>query len=381
MSHKVLFVDDDQSLLRSFERNLSFDYNMATATSGKEAIALARSQGPFSVVVVDMRMPEMDGIRTIKELREIEPSAVYIMLTGNQDVATAAHAVNDGEVFRFLNKPCEMAEIKKAINAGQKQHDLIVSEKVLLQETLVGSINVLTDLIEMQNIRFLDTGLMSEILQEVAKPMNLEIGWEESVAARVCLVGMILLPHEEQLKLYELDAREDEHQEIVAQVFKKSAKMIERIPRLGRVAKLLAVIPTGDGWISASQHANLRSATLIRAVFYWNLLSFRGLKRHRVLQEIKLIMPNMTDGLYNALDALGDQHNEQLAITVPLDELKPGMVICQEINNDKNQLVLSKGRRLTEAMIENLKRIRDSLPPKLKIVAGSCPVVARASGF
>jgi len=279
-----------------------------------------------------------------------------------------------------LNKPCEIADIKKAIEAAQKQHDLIISEKVLLQETLLGSINVLTDLIEMQNIRFLDTGLMAETIQEVAKQLSLDIGWEEHVTARVCLVGMILLPHDQQLALYELDARDPAHLEIVSQVFQKSAKMIERIPRLGRVAKLLRVIPNGDGWISSSQHKNLLSATLLRAVFYWNLLSFRGLKRNAVLQEIKLIMPNLTEGLYNALDGLGDQHNEQLVIAVALEDLKAGMVVCQDITNEKKQLVVSKGRRLTDALIENLLQIRDTVPDKFKIVAGSCPVVANAAG-
>ena len=208
MSNKILFVDDDQALLRSFERNLSFDYDMSTAVGGRAAMELVRSEGPFSVVVVDMRMPEMDGIRTIQALRELQKNAIYMMLTGNQDITTASKAVNDGEVFRFLNKPCEIADIKKAIEAAQKQHDLIISEKVLLQETLLGSINVLTDLIEMQNIRFLDTGLMAETIQEVAKQLSLDIGWEEHVTARVCLVGMILLPHDQQLALYELDARE-----------------------------------------------------------------------------------------------------------------------------------------------------------------------------
>ncbi len=156
--------------------------------------------------------------------------------------------------------------------------------------------------------------------------------------------------------------------------------MIERIPRLGPVGKLLRIVPNGDGWISSSQHRNLISATLLRATFYWNLLTFRGLKRSAVLQEIKLIMPSLTEGLYNAMEAMGDQHNEQLAVSILLENLQPGMVICEDVHNAKEQLVLSRGRRLTQAIIDNLNEIQDTVPSRLKIVAGSCPVVATKAG-
>lgn len=56
------------------------------------------------------------------------------MLTGNQDLTTAMEAVNEGQVFRFLNKPCQMSDIKAAINAGIKQYDLVTSKEELLKK-------------------------------------------------------------------------------------------------------------------------------------------------------------------------------------------------------------------------------------------------------
>ena len=96
MSNKILFVDDDHALLRSFERNLSFDYDMSTAVGGRAAMELVRSEGPFSVVVVDMRMPEMDGIRTIQALREL------VFRDGAVAVQIDLHVLGDPEEIRSL---------------------------------------------------------------------------------------------------------------------------------------------------------------------------------------------------------------------------------------------------------------------------------------
>ena len=121
MNERILLVDDDYSLLNTLKRNLSFDFEVTTCESGPEALACIKKSEPFSVIMVDMRMPGMEGTEVIQKARLISPNSVYMMLTGNQDLTTAMEAVNEGQVFRFLNKPCQMSDIKAAINAGIKQ--------------------------------------------------------------------------------------------------------------------------------------------------------------------------------------------------------------------------------------------------------------------
>lgn len=113
MSSRILIVDDEQPLLNGLRR-LGDYYDLVTANSGDAALHEIESHKGFAVVLTDMRMPGMNGIQLIQQARMIAPDTVYMMLTGNQDQATAIKAVNDGQVFRFLNKPCDHDHIRRA---------------------------------------------------------------------------------------------------------------------------------------------------------------------------------------------------------------------------------------------------------------------------
>ena len=123
MEDRILFVDDESSLLRAIDRLLGFDYELDFAESGPDALEVIRERGPFPVIVTDMRMPGMNGIEFIEEARKIADSSVFAMLTGNDDAVTAEKAKTRAKVHRFLNKPCSMEEIKATIVACQEQFE------------------------------------------------------------------------------------------------------------------------------------------------------------------------------------------------------------------------------------------------------------------
>src|SRR5689334_1278964 len=106
VQEKILFVDDDANLLEGFQRQLRKQFSIETAIGGEQALAALCSRGPFAVIVADMRMPSMDGIQLLRKVRAVAPDTVRMMLTGNADQQTAIDAVNEGSIFRFLNKPC-----------------------------------------------------------------------------------------------------------------------------------------------------------------------------------------------------------------------------------------------------------------------------------
>jgi FixJ family two-component response regulator len=94
-----------------------------------------------------MRMPEMDGIQLLVKIKTLAPDTTRIMLTGNADIDVAMHAVNEGNIFRFLSKPCEKEILTKTLAAALAQHRLLSTEKELLEETLHGSIRVLVEVL------------------------------------------------------------------------------------------------------------------------------------------------------------------------------------------------------------------------------------------
>ncbi|MET0089017.1 MAG: response regulator [Candidatus Thiodiazotropha sp.] len=117
-TEKVLMVDDDRNLLDSFRRQFHKRLNIETATSGADGVQAVRDGGPFGLVVSDMMMPNMNGIEFLSRIRAIAPNTVRIMLTGNANLDVAINAVNDGNIYRFLNKPVETETLYNTIMDG-----------------------------------------------------------------------------------------------------------------------------------------------------------------------------------------------------------------------------------------------------------------------
>jgi DNA-binding NtrC family response regulator len=111
---QVLCVDDEPSILRSLQWLLKKQFDVKTAASGNEALALLETND-FDVIVSDQRMPGMMGSEFLHEARKISPRAMRILLTGYSDLPAILRSVNDGEVFRFVNKPWNIKELPKII--------------------------------------------------------------------------------------------------------------------------------------------------------------------------------------------------------------------------------------------------------------------------
>ena len=133
MNRKILIVDDEPVALRLYSRMLRNAYDVVTAVSGAEGLAFLRKQGPFPVVVSDMRMTRMNGVQFLKGVRELSPNTVRLLLTGNIDFQGAVDAVNEGYVFRLLLKPCGRDALLEAINAAFDCYDKRREERVQIE--------------------------------------------------------------------------------------------------------------------------------------------------------------------------------------------------------------------------------------------------------
>jgi diguanylate cyclase (GGDEF)-like protein len=134
MTAKILLVDDDEKVLSGLGRHLRNLFDVVAASSGEQALNLAESEPELAVVVADMSMPGMSGIELLSALRYRSPNTVRLMLTGNTEVDTAVRAINEGNIFKFLSKPCSPEALITAISQGVEEHDRIVRQRALEQE-------------------------------------------------------------------------------------------------------------------------------------------------------------------------------------------------------------------------------------------------------
>ena len=118
MNRKILLVDDNPAELKLYSRTLQAEFNVATATCGKDGLTLLRTHGPFAAVISDMQMEQMDGVQFLLRVRQMAPSTVRLLLTGHIDLKGSVDAINVGSIFRLLLKPCERESLLEAVRTA-----------------------------------------------------------------------------------------------------------------------------------------------------------------------------------------------------------------------------------------------------------------------
>ncbi len=122
MSEKILLVDDEPHVLFALVRSLGRRFTLQCAGSGAEALALIKQDGPFAVIVSDMRMPGMHGLDLLRQVRGRSPETVRLVLSGAGDFGMVVSAINDGAVFRFLTKPVTTDALRDALESALVRH-------------------------------------------------------------------------------------------------------------------------------------------------------------------------------------------------------------------------------------------------------------------
>ena len=120
---KILCVDDEKSVLKSLERLfLDSDYEIITAISGDEGLETLKNTEPIQLVVSDYRMPGMNGVDFLKEVCELRPDTVRIVLSGYADTAAIVEAINEGQIYKFIPKPWNDDELKVTISKALEHY-------------------------------------------------------------------------------------------------------------------------------------------------------------------------------------------------------------------------------------------------------------------
>jgi DNA-binding NtrC family response regulator len=118
MEHRILFVDDEPNILDGYKRQLRKQFNIETAEGGERGLDMVKNNGPFSVVVSDLKMPGIDGNHFLALVKEVSPETTRILLTGYADLKSAIEAINNGNIFRLLTKPCDRLDLVQALENG-----------------------------------------------------------------------------------------------------------------------------------------------------------------------------------------------------------------------------------------------------------------------
>jgi CheY-like chemotaxis protein len=234
----ILCVDDEPRVLEGLVLNLRRQYRVSTATNGLKGLEIIDGDDPPAVVVSDMRMPEMDGAAFLSRVKDRSPDTVRILLTGQADLDSAIAAVNHGQVFRFLTKPCSPQSFLAAIQAASDQHRLITAERELLEKTLRGSIKALTEILSLSNpLAFGRAMRLKKHAADLVAGLGVPLSWQVEVAVMLSQIGCVTLPAATNEKLYYGRPLNSDETELTQRVPALSLQLLESIPRCGRFCK------------------------------------------------------------------------------------------------------------------------------------------------
>ena len=130
----ILLVEDDKLFQSAFVRKFKDSFDVLSAGDAMEGLSILGQHDDVAVIISDMMMPGMNGVEFLEKSIEANPYAVRIMLTGSEEQKTAVDAVNRGNIFRFLNKPCSMELLLATIEEASELYDSRMKERALLEQ-------------------------------------------------------------------------------------------------------------------------------------------------------------------------------------------------------------------------------------------------------
>lgn len=361
MSEKrVLFVDDDQKVLSAVERRFEDVLDIELAEGPLDGIQAVKERGPFAVVVSDMRMPGMTGIEMLTSIKEIAPDTVRIILTGYADLESTIEAINLGNIFRFLSKPCPHENLEKAIKEGIRQYELVRSEKQLVEGTLMGSVKVLSDVLGLVNpAAFGRASRVKRISMAIAKHMNVENLWEIEIASMLSALGCLTLPETTLDKLTRNGTLSDSERKLFEQHPDIAKGLLENIPRLENVAQIVGYQEKhfdGGGFPRdkvAGQEIPLGARILKVALDF-------DAEESRFEDPVDAVLSQKKRGfrydpeVLSCLEGLLDELFLWQPTEVSVAEIKVGMVFADHVRSTRGSLLIAKGHEVTRSALRFL---------------------------
>lgn len=352
---KILLVDDDENLLSGLKRQFYRVFSFDTAVGGYNALLKIKdSPQPYSVIISDMRMPEMNGVEFLKKVKAVSPDSVRIMLTGNADMETAIEAVNKGNIFRFLSKPIEPQSLKITIIAAIRQYKLVVAERDILEKTLNESIRVLVEVLSLVNsLAFHRSSRIKSYTNFIVSRMKTVNTWQFEAAAMLSQIGYITIPQEILLKVYNNMELSADEQLIYDNYPEAGAKIIGTIPRMEGVVYMIRNQRKKFSEFTESNELTL-GAQILKAVADFDMMRIFGDDiKHAVykLKKPEIYNPEIVE----IMDEIGKVKQETIIRTVKLDELNVSMFLDQDIIAKNGMLIAKKDQQVSWTLIELLR--------------------------
>ncbi len=381
MSRRVLLVDDEERVTSGLRRNLRRRFEIETCNDPQAALAMVAGQEePFSVVVSDYQMPGLNGIDFLARVRTIAPETVRIMLTGQADLDASMRAVNEGEVFRFLTKPCPSDTLAAALGSAIRQFELERAERELLEQTLKGTVDTLIELVGLLDPATHDESVrVRDLVHVMATRLDLPDRWRFELAAVLSQLGTLTLPRglvDDRRAGLHLDPQP-------AALWKThpgiTASLLAHIPRMELVAQMISMQehpPANrphESWRDRCDGADLVGigAHLLDLALRVKHVDLNGDPSEVIALLAADGGPEFRMQAVESLTSAPPGGRTRQQITMAIGDLRPGMTLLHEVTAHNGIMLLNAGSNLSGTQIQRLRAFANTVgvPDKYTVLA------------
>jgi hypothetical protein len=280
-----------------------------------------------------------------------------MLLTGETGRDAAVSAVNDGQIFRFLTKPCAPDKLLAAVEAAVRQYQLVTAEKMLLQQTVLGSIRALVDVLGIVNpVAFGRGSRIKRLALQLAEQAGIPMSWELEAAALLSQIGYVSLPVELVEKAVNGERLNADETLLLGETPKVTQRLLARIPRLENVAAILAYANRPDASTEPRDPAVAANAAVLMHVLEFDALTSRGEDLETAIATLRARTGPKNGALIAHLAALqgmggaGKQVRE-----IRLREVAPGMILMDDLRTELGTLLVSRGYEISPSFIDRMR--------------------------
>lgn len=360
MKYRVLLVDDEPNVLSALRRQLRDMYEVDIETDPMVAISKIDRKHPYAAVLSDFRMPKMNGIEFLREVKKASPDTTRVMLTGYADLDNAMRAVNDGNVFRFLTKPCDKSTLQRHVGESVKQFELVTAKKILMEKTLKGSIELLGEIMSL--VKPLATEQVNRVRRYVrhfVKQKGLKDLWRYDIAVMLSQFGTLILPPGTLENVFKGEEISPEQQQMYEMHPMIAQSMIHKLPRLESIAEMIAYQLKGyDG--SGTPRDNIKEdkiplgGRILKIALDYDMALQREGSPQKAFSALETNIEQYDPELMYYLEGmLGTEARYEIK-DLPISDLRPGMILHQDVSSDQGAMLLRKSLELNKDKIDRI---------------------------
>lgn len=375
MNNKILCVDDEESILRGFQLNLRKDFEVHLASDGVEGLEVFEKEGGFALVLSDMRMPRMNGADMLAEIKKQNHEVSTILLTGHTDFDSAMAAVNDGNVFRMLSKPCPPERLIKVLKDGLEQHDLVKSKRILLDQTLRGAVEALAESLSTAKPLFFGrVQRVRRMANELAKKLSIPNAWRVDVASVFSQLAYLALPENVTEDVYYRKDLSKDVKSLLSKFPEDTRNILNKIPGLEEIGEILKSVDVQYRFEQEKEDGVRIAASILKVALDFDYYEEQGYDRSIIVSTLrernKEYDPKVTDTLSDLIVIAA----ETLTLReIKIEEVDLGMRLSQELRLVDGFLIAAAGTDVDRQLLKVIRNYNSCyaespFPKKIQVI-------------